>query len=321
MQLVDYILSEIKNKKLAVHDKLPSLNQLTSKLHISKETALKGLQYLSEKGIVEAEYRKGYYVKSLKLHQPYRICLILDKMNVLRDQVYQAFLERINEKAEVDVYFHHHNLTVFEKLIEENLNNFTHFVVVTFFRKNPSSILNKIPPHKRIILDHAEPGLEGNYSCIYQDHRSDLVESLTVLLPKLDKYKRLILVAPPEAFHAKDLIEGFQTFAAQHQKSHKIIHQVEPLSFNKGDAYITFNRYDRDDVDIIKLCQIKKWELGKDIGLISYNDTAVKEVLAGGITVISSDFYKMGEKAADVILSGIPIQQRDPARVIIRNSL
>lgn len=321
MQLVDYIMSQIAQKELAIHDRLPSLIQLTTELRISKETALKGLQYLSEKGIIESEYRKGYYVKRLKLHQPHRVCLILDKMNVLRDRVYQAFLETIDDQAEVDVFFHHHNFKVFEKLIEENLNNYTHFVVATFFRENPASVLNKIPPHKRIIIDRNEQDLQGSYSCIYQDHKSDLMDSLTTLVPQLEKYKRLILVAPLEAFHAKDLIEGFEAFAEEHQKNHQIFHNVQASSFEKGDAYITFSRYDQDDVDIIKLCREKKWKLGEDIGLISYNDTAVKEVLEEGITVISTDFHKMGEEAAKAILDEKPIILRDPAKVIIRKSL
>lgn len=321
MQLVDYVMAQIAQNELAINDRLPSLNQLTAELRISKETALKGLQYLSEKGIIESEYRKGYYVKRLKLEQRYRVCLILDKMNILRDRVYQAFLETIHDQAEVDVYFHHHNFKVFEKLVEENLNGYTHFVVVTFFRENPAPVLNKIPAHKRIVIDHNEHGLEGTYSCIYQDHKSDLVDSLTTLLPQLEKYKRLVLVAPLEAFHAQDLIAGFEAFSKEHKKNHKIIHQVQPDSFKKGDAYITFSRYDQDDVDIIKLCRKKSWKLGQDVGLISYNDTAVKEVLEEGITVISTDFRRMGEEAANAILNEAPVTLRDPAIVIIRKSL
>ncbi|WP_240903116.1 GntR family transcriptional regulator [Sphingobacterium sp. SGG-5] len=321
MQLVDFIISQIENDKLGINDRLPTLNQLTSQLKISKETALKGLTYLSEKGIIESEYRKGYYVKRLRQLQSYRVCLIFDKMNVLRDTVYQAFLETIKDHAEVEVFFHHHNFKVFEKLIEENLNNYTHFVVVTFFKENPSAILNKIPSHKRIVIDHREPGLHGDYTCIYQDHKSDIIESLTELLPRLDKYQRLVLLAPLEAFHAQDLIEGFTTFAKQYEKPHKVLHTINEASAKKGDAYITFSRYDQDDVDIIKIARKKKWKLGKDIGLLSYNDTAVKEVLEDGITVISTDFYKMGQEAARAILNRTPVMLRDPAKVIIRNSL
>src|SRR5690606_29090868 len=114
---------------------------------------------------------------------------------------------------------HHHNFKVFEKLIEENLNNYTHFVIITFFKEKPTEILNKIPPHKRILLDYQEKNLKGEYTCIYQDHKSDIVDSLTELLPQLEKYKRLVLIAPLEAFHAKNVIEGFETFAKRYEKN------------------------------------------------------------------------------------------------------
>lgn len=321
MQLVDYIMNEIETNNLNINDRLPTLNQLTSELHISKETALKGLNYLSEKGIIESEYRKGYYVKRLKQAQPYRVCMILDKMNVLRDQVYLAFLETIQEHADVDVFFHHHNFKVFEKLIDDNLSNYTHFVIVTFFKEDPTEVLEKIPPHKRIIIDRQEKGLTGDFTCIYQDHKSDIVDALTSLLPQLHKYKRIILVAPLEAFHAQDLIDGFKAFIKQNEKESQIIRSINEEAVQKGDAYITFSRYDQDDVNIIKLSRKKRWKLGKDIGLISYNDTAVKEVLEGGITVISTDFRKMGEEAAKAILNKTPIIFRDPTKVIIRQSL
>lgn len=321
MQLVDYINNQIENNKLNINDRLPSLQQLTQQLKISKETALKGLNYLLEKGIIESEYRKGYYVKKKTQYHPYRVCLILDKMNVLRDRIYHSFLETIQSTADVDVYFHHHNFKVFEKLIEENLNSYTHFVIVTFFRENPSEILNKIPAHKRVIIDHQEKDLNGEYSCIYQDHKSDIVDSLTELLPQLEKYERLILVAPLEAFHAKDLIDGFEIFAKRYHKNYRIFNTVDETKAKHGDAYITFSRYDQDDVDIIKMARKKNWKLGKDIGLVSYNDTAIKEVLENGITVISTDFNKMGEEGAKAIINKEPVTMRDPAKVILRNSL
>lgn len=321
MQLVEYVNGQIESDVLEINERLPSLNQLTAKLGISKETALKGLNYLSEKGIIESEYRKGYYVKKKIVHHEYRICMILDKMNVLRDRVYHSFLEIIKDHADVDVYFHHHNFEVFEKLIDENLSNYTHFVVVTFFKENPKAVLNKIPPHKRILLDLWEKDLKGEYTCIYQDHKTDILDALTELLPQLAKYSRLVLVAPLEAFHAKELISGFEIFCKLNNKVHSVVNSLDGSALRKGNAYITFSRYDLDDITIIKLAREKKWQLGKDIGLLSYNDTAVKEVLENGITVISTDFNKMGEEAAKAILNRETITMRDPTKVILRNSL
>ncbi|MNI94025.1 hypothetical protein D3C73_1520620 [compost metagenome] len=61
--------------------------------------------------------------------------------------------------------------------------------------------------------------------------------------------------------------------------------------------------------------------LGDDIGLISYNDTDVKEILEGGITVISTDFWAMGNAAAEAILQKKILNERNPTQVIIRKSL
>lgn len=321
MQLVDYINTQIGNDQLKIDDRLPSLNQLTKQFNISKETALKGLGYLSEKGIIESEYRKGYYVKKKTQYLPYRVCLILDKMNVFREKTYHSFLKSMQNKAEVDVFFHHHNFKFFEKLIEENLNNYTHLILITFFKENPVEILDRIPPHKRVILDHQEEGLKGDYTCIYQDHKSDIVDSLTKLLPQLEKYKRLVLITPTQSFHAKNVIEGFETFNNIYKKNNCILNSVDESNLKLGDAYITFNKYDQDDVDIIKISKKKNWKLGKDVGLISYNDTDVKEILENGITVISTDFNKMGELAAKAILDKEHVTIRVHAKVILRNSL
>jgi DNA-binding transcriptional regulator YhcF (GntR family) len=321
MQLVEYINSQIESDVLNINDRLPSLNQLMKQMGMSKETVLKGLNYMSEKGIIKSEYRKGYYVQKKNQYHQYRVCMILDKMNILRDRIYQSFLENIQDFAEVDVYFHNHNFKVFEKLIDENLNSYTHFVITTFFRESATKVLNRIPASKRVILDLFEGKLEGNYTCIYQDYTADIKECLADLTLQLDKYSRLVLVAPLEAFHAGAVILGFKEFCQLSGKNYSIVNTVDDTNFLKGDAFITFSRYDQDDVSIIKLAHKYNWKLGRDIGLLSYNDTAVKEVLENGITVISTDFTMMGKEAALSIINKEHVKIRDKAKIILRNSL
>ena len=43
--------------------------------------------------------------------------------------------------------------------------------------------------------------------------------------------------------------------------------------------------------------------LAKDIGVISYNDTLLKEIVEGGITTITTDFNVMGKRLAEMILN------------------
>lgn len=103
--------------------------------------------------------------------------------------------------------------------------------------------------------------------------------------------------------------------------NHLFLSEIDEKNFQKGNAYVTFSRYDTDDVALIKLARKKKLKLGQDIGLISYNDTEVKEILEDGITVISTDFEMMGKIVSKAILEDKIIVKRNPTKVIKRKSL
>jgi DNA-binding LacI/PurR family transcriptional regulator len=47
----------------------------------------------------------------------------------------------------------------------------------------------------------------------------------------------------------------------------------------------------------------KKLVIGKDVGIISYNETPLKKFILNGITTISTDFEMMGRLAAELIRS------------------
>jgi len=321
LQLADYIHTLIEKNDLHIGDRIPSLNQLQDQLGMSKETVLKGLNYLLEKGVIESVYRKGYYVKKKQVQHSYRILLLLDKMNTMREQIYQSLLAETKGAADIDVYFHHHNFNVFQNIITENIQNYTHFVIVTFLKEDPSPIINLIPPNKRIVIDYNQLGLSGTYTCIYQDYEYDIYNSLTLLQTNIQKYKKLLLIAHPEALHAQHVINGFVRYCEEFNMKYDILSEVDEQHFKKSTAFITFSRYDSDDVSLIKLTQKHGFALGRDIGLISYNDTDVKEILEGGITVISTDFRAMGKAAAESILQKKTMNQRNPTQVIIRKSL
>jgi DNA-binding LacI/PurR family transcriptional regulator len=63
----------------------------------------------------------------------------------------------------------------------------------------------------------------------------------------------------------------------------------------------------------------RKLILGKDIGVISCNETPLKELL--DITVISTNFTVMGETAAQMILNHKKGEVKNPYDFIDRNSM
>jgi DNA-binding LacI/PurR family transcriptional regulator len=74
-------------------------------------------------------------------------------------------------------------------------------------------------------------------------------------------------------------------------------------------------------VQLVKKAREYKYKLGKKFGIVSFNDTMLKEVVAGGITTISTDFNEMGKALATMLLNHRFGQVRNPSRLIVRNSL
>ena len=58
---------------------------------------------------------------------------------------------------------------------------------------------------------------------------------------------------------------------------------------------------ERDLASFIKAIIAKGLKVGHDIGLMSLDDTPLKEVLIGGVTTLTTDFALMGSTAAQLI--------------------
>jgi DNA-binding LacI/PurR family transcriptional regulator len=87
---------------------------------------------------------------------------------------------------------------------------------------------------------------------------------------------------------------------------------------NSGELYILVD--DKDLVRMIKLCKSKQLVPGKDVGIISYNDSPFKEIIEGGITTISTDFNQMGQSVIEMIFDNKTRHLENPSKLIHRNS-
>lgn len=322
IQLAEEIIRQIDEGNLQVNQRLPSVNQLSKELNISRETVFKALNYLSEKGIVRSANRRGYFIQKVSVRPNLRIFMMLDKMTAFKEELYQAFFETIGDYGEVDVFFHHHNPTIFKALIRDNLQNYTHFVIVTFMREDVSETLNLIPPEKRIILDCRENGLSGEFTMVYQDFAANVFEALMEARTQLAKYRKLILVVPSHISHFAEVEKGFQKFVDETGLPSQICTDILESEFQAGNVYFTLRATDdRDMVKVIKFSRKHGLKLGQEIGLITYNDTDVKEILEGGITTVAVDFRHMGALTARKILDKLREEEVIASKLILRKSL
>ena len=91
------------------------------------------------------------------------------------------------------------------------------------------------------------------------------------------------------------------------------------MIINAGEVFI--NLIEDDLVTLIEKINTTNYVIGEQVGIISYNETPIKRVVQRGITTISSDFHQMGVMAAEAILSGVPVKEKVPFRLILRPSL
>ena len=134
----------------------------------------------------------------------------------------------------------------------------------------------------------------------------------------MDKYEKMILIFPGfrEPIGMKI---GFEQFCHDFNFEYEILTEFKDREINHGEVYLIPN--DRDLVRVIEKSESQELKLGQDFGIISYNETPLKKVVANGITTISTNFEAMGKIVALMILNVKREQVENECSLIMRNSL
>ena len=307
-QLVRQIQDLVRVNTYKTGDFIPSMNDLAMELNISKETVKKAYSILREKGIIESAHGKGFYVTN-SMENKIRILLLFDNINTYKHILYNSFLESLDNNAEITIRLHNQDFEVFNEFVEENLGYFDYYIITPHFpldsaiQKKVIKTLKKIPNRKLILLDRNIKGLPGNYGAVYQDFENDVCEGLSQGLETLKKFKVLNMLSMPGSLYAPLAEKSVQTFCNEHNISFKNHKTITMDAIKKHEAYLIFNS--QLDVELLELAKAAKqngYEIGKDIGVISYNESPINEIVLNGLTVLSTDFKKMGELAAKMVL-------------------
>jgi DNA-binding transcriptional regulator YhcF (GntR family) len=322
MQLANSVIKAISEEKIGKDDLLPSINELSFEFEISRDTAEKGYKYLKQIGVLASVPGKGYFVKSTEVAQPLKIFLLFNKLSAHKKIVYDAFVKTLQEKALIDFYIYNSDFTLFKKLIQNNKNNYTHYVIVPHFHEGGEKaheIINQIPSDKLLMMDKLLPGIAGNYAAVYENFENDIYEALEQLKEQLSSYHTLKLIFPEHSYFPNEIITGFLKFCRQYAFNYKEVHDISREPIKEGDVFI--NLMENDLVILIEKILATKLKVGKHVGVISYNETPLKKIILNGITTISTDFEFMGKKAAEMILNNQREHFEVPFYVTKRNSL
>lgn len=317
-QVVTGIINSIDDKILFQGAMLPSVNNMVRELGYASKTIVKAYEELKERGIVESKNRLGYFVINEATEQKTKVALLIYALQPYQEAFYNAFRKKLGKNAQVDVFFHHNNIVVFETILNNIQGRYGMYVVAPIPHTKTRKILDKLPRKKLLLVDRYEQ-LDGEFSHVTQEFEINMYVALKELKDAIKKYNEFTLFFEPDSDSPKEILRAFRKFVNDYGINGKIKKRYKPGTLKKGNVYFTTG--DSDLWKILKDAKNQSLNPGTDFGVISENDVPVKEIIFNGITTLSTDFEKMGKRAAYFVLNKKPMQEVIPNVLIKRNSL
>jgi DNA-binding transcriptional regulator YhcF (GntR family) len=317
-QIIHSILGGIEEGKLQVGDKIPSLNVLVREHGLSQDTVLSAYNELKHRGIISSSVGKGYFIARTDVQERHNIFVLFDKMTTYKEELYESMKSAAGSRAVLDIYFHHGNQKAFNALIRNAMGNYTAFVIVPIVGTTSDKILAEIPKKKLFIIDQGIARYGKKYRSVCQNFELDISRALEQEKERIDKYKKIYFVHEDQRQQFRELEKGFVDFCSQNQIQYELLANLKDHEIQSGEMYILV-----DDKELVRLIKKTKWQQlipGRDIGVISYNDSPFKEIIADGITTITTDFGQMGQSVIEMIFENKTRHLENPSKLILRNS-
>lgn len=329
-QIVDSIINDISKGKLKVGEKIPSINELSESCYLSRDTVEKAYKQLKEQKVIISVKGKGYYTAKTDLISKIQIFFMINKLSSYKMMIYNSFVNSLGMNSIVTLSVYHCEESIFAKTLERNLGAYDYYVIMPHFKTEDANhisstnmvqdVLNKVPKDKLIILDNNKLEIKGNYGAVYQDFQEDIYEALKKGVDKLKKYDKLVLVYPSKSVYPypQRIVHGFRKFCSKFNFDFEILNEIyDDMDLDSKDTYIIIE--ENDLVNLVRQVRAKNLKLGEDIGIISYNDTPLKDLL--GINVVSTHFKAMGETAAYLVLNNKKEKVKNVFEYIERHSV
>lgn len=308
-QIVEHVIASIRSGKAKTGDVLPSMNELAEELGISKETVKKAYAILRDGSHVEPHQGKGFFVCNPEEKPTQRVLLIFDKLSTYKEILLNSMVSRIGDNAQITIRLHNQSLDLLKYYLDECLDRFDYYVITPHFplddlsQRRAVKQLKRIPNRKLIVLDHWIKGLPGNYGVVYQDFANDTYACLSRSLADVRKFSKLNVVIMRSSLYHDTISASIRRFCDENSVPVEFHGLVSDPMVRSGELYLLLNgQLDSQLNELAAVAGRKGLKIGKDIGIISFNDSPINELVLGGLTTISSDFARMGELAAGMIL-------------------
>ncbi len=317
-RIVGGILNCIEDGRFALGDPLPSVNELSRQLGYARETIVKSYKELKERGIIKSKQGVGYFVASNNPDLRQSVAMVLYGFQTFQQDFYNTFRKSLGKDYQIDIFFHHNNFKIYESIIDSILASYGMYVIAPIQNQSSENLLSRFNPERLIIVDRYQY-VDKKVSKVTQEFEQSLLNVFEELQDKIQQYDEIILYYREGSDYPKGILEATQKYCAEENIKLSVREEFEESDLASGILFFTIG--DSDLWTILKTAKIKGLKIGKDIGILSHNDSPVKEIIEGGITTFSTDFNLMAKHAAKFISNKKYINKIIPSKLIIRKSL
>lgn len=309
-QVVEKFKRQILDKSLSNNELLPSMNHLCDSLNISKETVKKAYNILRAEGYIHSAHGKGFFVNQLQ-KQPNRVLILFDILSTYKKDLFSSFSEHMDPYTEYTIRLFNQDIDLFERFLTENLGLFDYYVITPHLpldaetQRRVVKVLKKIPNRQLVLLDRHLEHLSGRYISVYQDFERDIYIGLRQARHIIQSYSRLNVCIMPGSLYGELMRKRIKQFCEDFEVPYSFFDKKVPEQVIPGDAYLVLSgQLESELIQIAEMAKAQKLKIGKDIGLLAYNDSAINAIILDGLSVLSTDFKEMGAVAATLIKEG-----------------
>lgn len=319
-QLAAYIADNIADGTLGEGGRLLSVNEACRAYGVSRDTVLSAYRALQRRRMVTSVAGKGFFVARRSASDTVRLFMLFDAMNQYKETLYRSLIDNLGGGYDISIAFHYYNAELFDTLVTDARGKYDYYVLMPHFNSDVTAVLDKIPADRLLLLDAFPEGYSRNCAAVYQRFYTDAYEGLKALRGKLCRYEALHIVYNGRfQYLPDDYAAGAYRFAGEFRYPVYVERDFDMDNILAGHCYMAVS--ERDLAAMIKGITAKGLAVGRDIGLLSLDDTPLKEVLIGGITTLTTDFELMGRTAAELIRTGERRRIANPWRLHLRGSL
>ena len=322
VQIYNAIIKGIETLPLEKGYLLPSINDMSYELDVSRDTVEKAYRHLKNLGILGSVPGKGFFISKTDYTPSARVLLMFNKLSAHKKIIYDELVAALGEHASIDFYVYNNDFSKFRRIFEQHKEGYTHYVIIPHFKEGEeeaAAVISQLTEGKLILLDKKIAGITIPYAAVYENFKEDIYLALQSAVQALSQYDSLNILFPSDSYFPREILSGFKLFCTENGFPFKVIPHLCEHTIRPGEVYI--NLMEDDLIHLLENISHAGLEVGRDVGIISYNETPWKQFILNGITTISTDFRKMGQMAADTILHDVWEHQEVPFRLKLRPSL